>query len=77
MDTLDTWSRAFYLDVNLNPGYYEDNEFDVRVRPAQNRLYTLEYGSEYQIPLNKSGQKVSVDYEFVTKMELIREELYD
>lgn len=77
VDTLDTWSRAFYLDVNLNPGYYEDNEFDVRVRPAQNRLYTLEYGSEYQIPLNKSGQKVSVDYEFVTKMELIREELYD
>lgn len=77
VDTLDKWSRAFYLDINFNSGYCEDNEFDIRVRPAQNRLYTLEYGKEYQIPLNKSGQKVYTNYEFVTKMELTREELYD
>lgn len=77
IDTLDTWSRAFYLDINFNSGYCEDNEFDIRVRPAQNRLYTLEYGKEYQVPLNRSGQKVYTNYEFVTKMELTREELYD
>ena len=47
VDTLDKWSRAFYLDINFNSGYCEDNEFDIRVRPAQNRLYTLEYGKEY------------------------------
>lgn len=77
VDTLEKWSRAFYLDVNLNPGYYEDNEFDMRIRPAQNRLYTLEYGGDYQIPLNKSGEMINSSYEYVTKIELIREELYD
>ena len=77
LDTLEIWSKAFYLDVSLNPGYYEDNEFDIKINPAQNRVYTLEYGNEYQVPLNKSGDKLNVGYEFVTKMELIREELYD
>ena len=77
IDTLEKWSRAFYLDVNLNPRYYEDNEFEMRIKPAQNRLYTLEYGGDYQIPLNKSGEMINSSYEYITKIELIREELYD
>ena len=77
LDTIDRWSKAFYLNVYFNSNYYEDNEFEIRIRPAENRLYTLEYGNEYEIPLNKSGQKVISNYEFITKMELVREELYD
>lgn len=77
IDILERWNKAFYLEVNFNQNYYEDNDFEIKVQPNKNKIYALEYGNEYKVPLNNSGQKVKTNFEFVKKMQLIREELYD
>lgn len=77
MYSLEKWNKAFYLNVNFNQSFYDDDIFDISILPIKNKLYTFEYGKQYQIPLNNSGRNVDVNFEFVTKLELIREELYD
>lgn len=78
MYTLEKWNKAFYLNANFNQSFYdEDDGFEMGIPPMKNRLYTLEYGHSHEIPLNNSGAKVQSPFDFVERIELTREELYD
>lgn len=78
MLSLEKWNKAFYLNANFNQSYYdEDDGFEISIQPMKNRLYTLEYGHSFDIPLNNSGAKIQSPFDFVDKLELTREELYD
>ena len=74
---LRKWNKAFYLKVSFDSEVYEDLVFDINSHPMESDIYTLEYGNSYPAALNKSGREIESPFEFVQKMELIREEIYE
>lgn len=76
LNTLEKWNRAFYFSDIFEP-VYTDDEFNMDVEPADNRLYSFYTGKNYECELNKTGDKVVTPFEFVEKLVLVREELYD
>ena len=74
---LRRWKKAFYLDVSFDNEIYDDLVLDIFVNPNECTVYTLEYGNNYRVPVNRSGHKIDSPFEFVKKMELVREEIYD
>jgi len=55
----------------------ENVQVDISTPPAKSGMYTFETGNSYQISVNNSGVKIYSPFEFVEKLEIIREELYD
>ena len=75
---LMTWSVAFHIPVNFAEDAIEDNVLiDPLCPPGKNPLYTFEYGTNYERPLNASGDQVISPFAFVTQLKIDREELYN
>lgn len=77
LDKLRKWSRAFYMDTNFNPETQDNFRIDIELSPQNNYLYTFENGKEYAVPLNETGDEVISPFEFVKKLNIDREELFD
>ena len=78
LERLRTWGDAYHLDVDYEKPEINDEIIpDVMVPPSENMLYSLETGNMYDIEVNKSGMKINTPFAFISKLELIREELYD
>lgn len=75
---LRTWANAYHLRADLDNVDIDENvQVDISVPPAKSGMYTFETGNSYQISVNNSGVKIYSPFEFVEKLEIIREELYD
>ena len=75
---LRTWSNAYHLRADLDNVDLDENvQVDTSVPPAKSSMYTFEMGNSYQISVNNSGVKIYSPFEFVEKLEIVREELYD
>ena len=75
---LRTWANAYHLRIDLDNVDLDENvSVDVSIPPAKSNMYTFETGNSYQISVNNSGVKIYSPFEFVEKLEIIREELYD
>lgn len=77
LDKLRKWSRAFYMDTNFHPETQDNFRIDTELSPQNNYLYTFENGKEYAVPLNETGDEVISPFEFVKKLNIDREELFD
>ena len=77
LDKLRKWSCAFYMDTNFNPETQDNFRIDIELSPQNNYLYTFENGKEYAVPLNETGDEVISPFEFVKKLNIDREELFD
>ena len=77
LNQFEKWNRAFHMKTDFSEHYYQEIEPDIYISPRTNRQYSLEYGKNYTVPLNDSGCVVDSPYDFVSKLELSREELYD
>lgn len=78
LERLKTWGGAYHLDVDYEKPEINDEIIpDVMIPPADSMLYSLETGSMYDIEVNRSGMKINTPFAFISKLELIREELYD
>ena len=77
LSRLDKWSRAFYLKVDSYGRPDNSLEIDTELSPQYCPMYTFETGKEYQVPLNETGEFIVSPFEFVRKLEIIREELYE
>jgi len=75
---LRTWANAYHLRADLDNVDIDENvQVDISTPPAKSGMYTFETGNSYQISVNNSGVKIYSPFEFVEKLEIIREELYD
>ena len=75
---LSSWSNAFHLQVDYDePQVYELADFDVRIPPVDNPIYDLEGKQDCEIEVNRSGMEIAAPFEFIKRLELSREELYD
>lgn len=77
LDKLRKWSKAFYINTNFKPQTQDNFRIDIELSPQHNFLYTLENGKKYAVPLNETGDVVYSPFEFVVKLNIDREELFD
>ncbi len=74
---LKLWSSALRLSVDMNA--IDEIEFALDHSEIDfNRLYSITYDDSYRgVPLNDSGFTVRSPFNFVTKLKIEREEVYD
>lgn len=77
INKIERWAKAFYLPVGGNRAVEANYVLDVDVRPKDNAVYSLEYGREYDVPLNDTGKKIKSPVGFLDKLVIEREELFD
>lgn len=75
---LKTWSKAYHLDVDFTAKKSDARiEVNTMVAPIENKLYSFETGRLYPIQLNKSGMTIQSPFSFASRIEIVREELYE
>lgn len=75
---LNRWSRAFRLDVDFSAPRPETRlDVDLSVPPAQNKFYQFDAAAPHVVAVNSSGMNMESPYPFASRIEIVREELYD
>lgn len=74
---IERWRRAFYLDKLGEDYFFFDDNFDEEQPPVSNKLYSFCMDKLYERNINKSGNTIHIPFEYISKVELQREELYD
>lgn len=75
---LSTWSRAYHLDVDFTFRRPETRvDVDISIAPVENKMYAFEVGKTYPVAINHSGMTMESPYRFASRIEIVREELYD
>lgn len=78
LSKLKGWSDAYHLDIDFTTKRPESGvDVDTLLIPMENKLYSFDTGRIYPIGLNNSGMKIESPFAFASKIEIIREELYD
>jgi len=77
LDKLRRWGKAYYLTIDFDPE--ADNSFraDIDLPPQENYLYTFDHNSGYEISVNETGEMINSPFDFVSKLNIIREELFE
>lgn len=76
-EKLRRWCKAFYLNVDFEAETRGTYIYNTKTDPCKDVMYSIEVGQEYQIPFNETGEKIVSPFEFVTRLEIYREELYN
>lgn len=76
-DKVKKWGESFYLSINFDKEVREDYSLDVDIPPSENALYTFDSKRDFDIPMNESGLEVVSPFEFISKLRIEREELFD
>ena len=75
---LKSWSTAYYLNIDFTTKRPETRyPIDVNISPIESKLYSFESGPSHPIGINNSGMSIMSPFGFVSKIEIVREELYD
>jgi hypothetical protein len=80
---LNEWSNAFYCPIKHDPTHEVENIFiDTDKQSNLNPFYTFEYREDsktryYEVPVNATGFLVNSPVDFIEKLIIEREELYD
>lgn len=75
---LKNWSKAYHLEVDFTAKRPDTRvEMDTALPPAECRLYSFEAGESYSVGINNSGMTIQSPLSFASKIEILREELYD
>lgn len=75
---LRKWSKAYRLDVDFSTARPEIQvNVDTTVTPAENKIYAFDAQTTCSVALNSSGMTMESPYAFASRIDIIREELYD
>ena len=77
LDKMKAWSDAFYLDVTSDGVVMSDTIYDTDISPQINPMYSLVSDKPKMVPLNETGVYVSSPFDFIEKIDIDREELYE
>lgn len=73
--SLRKWSIAYGLDVLFNNGFYIKADYNMEVAPNHNMVFSLE-NYKKEIEINKSGNYYESPFSYISRFEMIREDLY-
>lgn len=75
---LRSWSKAYHVDVDFTMKRPDTRmEIDTMLSPLECKLYSFETGESYPVGINNSGMTMQSPFSFASKIEIVREELYD
>lgn len=75
---LRKWSKAYRLDVDYTSTRPDAQvDVDVTVAPADNKAYAFDTQTPHPVAINNSGMDMESPYPFASRLEIVREELYD
>ena len=75
---LKEWGIAFHLKLDHEMPVSEENYMvNLMADPSENGLYTFDTGKVYPVSVNRTGFTIDSPFEFITRLEILREELYD
>ncbi len=77
LNKVKKWNNAYHLKVDFaaaRPNYMI--EVDSSVKPSENRLYQFDFGKTYSVEINDSGMNIEAPFNFVSNLDIEREELY-
>ena len=76
---IENWCRAFYCIPQIEEPHERKSSIyvDTEIPSKLNRFYTFDYGMNYLVPLNDTGEVLDAPVNFIEKLTLEREELYD
>ena len=78
LSRLKGWSKAHHLDVDFTSKRPETRvELDITQTPFESKLYTINSGDLYPVAVNNSGMNMHSPFDFIARIEIDREELYD
>ena len=78
LDQLAMWCAAFDLKIKREPISVSDEYYDFDMMPADCPIYYMKTNQiEQNISINGSGDVLTSPYEFVTKLYINREEIYE
>ncbi len=73
-----TWSRAFYLNPDFEMALFDLRESrDINMLMIEQSLNSSAIEKGYDVEINRSGVFINTPYDFVTRLQIEREELYD
>lgn len=78
LSRLKGWSKAHHLDVDFTSKRPETRvELDITQTPFESKLYAINSGDIYPVAVNNSGMNMHSPFDFIARIEIDREELYD
>ena len=77
LNKLNRWVSAFDLDVSFDPDDDVNFSFDYDVKPQYSNTYSIASNREKKITINDSGNYIYSNFEFIERLNLEREELYN
>ena len=78
LSRLKGWSKAYHLDVDFTSKRPEERvEIDITQTPFESKFYAINSGDLYPVAVNNSGMSVESPFNFIARIEIDREELYD
>jgi hypothetical protein len=75
---LKSWSTAFHLPIHFDTADFQEYlSIDTDVAPNVNPLYTFDPIGSYTVQVNNAGSTINAPFNFIKKLSIEREELYD
>lgn len=74
---LEEWGKAVYVKFDYDDSDREEIDYNSDNVPDLKTLFSISTDKVHKIPVNDSGNFMSTKYNFIEKIEVIREELYD
>ena len=77
LSKINRWSVAFNLDVSFDVDDELNYAVDFSINPQLSSIYSFNSRKNKEIPVNKSGDHINSPFDFVNKINLEREDIYD
>jgi hypothetical protein len=78
IQVVSRWSSSFGIKIERDKLSKYDGFFNYEVPPEENAAYNLYINKKMlNIPINSTGDKVTAPYDFVEKLKIEREEIYE
>lgn len=78
LERIREWGTAYHLRLDYDaPVSEESYKVNIMDEPSENGLYTFDMGSIYPVSVNRTGFSINSPFGFITRLEILREELYD
>ena len=72
------WSKAFYLCPDFSMVLPDNKDvWDINIQMIEQSLYITANEKKAKVEVNSSGSYIDSPFDFVTELDIVREELYD
>ena len=76
-DKMEKWFTAFFLETAYSADHSTDFKLNIDINPKENSIYTFEFGKEYEVSVNETGDTINSPFSFISRLWIEREERFE